>query len=111
MVRTPVLALAVLFFLQLSCLTVYCVPPLVKISLLHEGLGVMTNNAAEYRALIMGLSYASKKGFKYIRCQGDSKLVCNQVSCYFSAFVTSAAVHSKSSNSTKTLSVWRAGNF
>ena len=71
----------------------------------------MTNNAAEYRALILGLTYAAKKGFKYIRAQGDSKLVCNQVSCYFSAFVTSAAVHSKSSNSTKTLSVWRAGNF
>ncbi|XP_066364344.1 uncharacterized protein [Miscanthus floridulus] len=49
------------------------------IALLREGLGVMTNNAAEYRALILGLNYASKKGFKYIRCQGDSKLVCNQV--------------------------------
>ncbi|CAD6215409.1 unnamed protein product [Miscanthus lutarioriparius] len=49
------------------------------IALLREDLGIMTNNAAEYRALIMGLSYASKKGFKYIRCQGESKLVCNQV--------------------------------
>ncbi|XP_066368392.1 uncharacterized protein [Miscanthus floridulus] len=36
------------------------------ISLLHEGLGMMTNNAAEYRALILVLNYASKKGFKYI---------------------------------------------
>jgi len=61
-----VLALAVLFFLQLSCLAVYCVPPLVKIALLHEGLGIMTNNAAEYCALILVLNYASKKGFKYI---------------------------------------------
>ncbi|AQK79607.1 RNase H family protein [Zea mays] len=48
------------------------------IAVLREGLGIMTNNAAEYRALILGLNYASKKGFKYIRCQGDSKLVCNQ---------------------------------
>jgi hypothetical protein len=40
-VRTPVLALVVLFFLQLSCLAVYC-------------------------ALILVLNYASKKGFKYI---------------------------------------------
>ncbi|XP_062230464.1 uncharacterized protein LOC133928245 isoform X3 [Phragmites australis] len=49
------------------------------IAQLREGLGITTNNAAEYRALILGLKYASKKGFKYIRAQGDSKLVCNQV--------------------------------
>ncbi|XP_051208031.1 uncharacterized protein [Lolium perenne] len=46
---------------------------------LREGLGVVTNNAAEYRALLLGLRYAAKKGFKYIRAQGDSKLVCYQV--------------------------------
>jgi hypothetical protein len=69
-----------------SCLL--CPPtPLLKIAVLREGLGIMTNNAAEYRALILGLNYASKKGFKYIRCQGDSKLVCNQVNCYFLAFI------------------------
>ncbi|KAL6624641.1 hypothetical protein ACP70R_031962 [Stipagrostis hirtigluma subsp. patula] len=45
---------------------------------LREGLGIATNNVAEYRALILGLKYAAKKGFKYIRAQGDSKLVCNQ---------------------------------
>ncbi|OEL30975.1 hypothetical protein BAE44_0008005 [Dichanthelium oligosanthes] len=50
------------------------------IAQLREGLGIATNNAAEYRALILGLKYAAKKGFKYIRAQGDSKLVCNQVS-------------------------------
>ncbi|CAN6336011.1 unnamed protein product [Urochloa humidicola] len=49
------------------------------IALLREGLGVTTNNAAEYRALILGLDYAAKKGFKHIRAQGDSKLVCKQV--------------------------------
>ncbi|GJN36399.1 hypothetical protein PR202_gb25255 [Eleusine coracana subsp. coracana] len=47
---------------------------------LREGLGITTNNAAEYRALILGLKYAAKKGFKHIRAQGDSKLVCYQVS-------------------------------
>ncbi|XP_039840727.1 ribonuclease H-like [Panicum virgatum] len=45
------------------------------IALLREGLGITTNNAAEYRALILGLDYAAKKGFKHIRAQGDSKLV------------------------------------
>ncbi|KAL6619858.1 hypothetical protein ACP70R_034997 [Stipagrostis hirtigluma subsp. patula] len=49
------------------------------IARLREGLGIATNNVAEYRALILGLKYAAKKGFKYIRAQGDSKLVCNQV--------------------------------
>ncbi|AQK51526.1 Uncharacterized protein Mb2253c [Zea mays] len=53
------------------------------IAQLREGLGIATNNAAEYRALILGLTYAAKKGFKYIRAQGDSKLVCNQVVASF----------------------------
>ncbi|KAF3442812.1 hypothetical protein FNV43_RR16730 [Rhamnella rubrinervis] len=46
---------------------------------LREGLGIATNNAAEYRAMILGLKYALKKGFNRIRVQGDSKLVCMQV--------------------------------
>ncbi|CAM0878905.1 unnamed protein product [Alopecurus aequalis] len=46
---------------------------------LREGLGTATCNAAEYRALLLGLRYAAENGFKYIRAQGDSKLVCNQV--------------------------------
>nr|GMD33378.1 uncharacterized protein LOC109166315 [Ipomoea batatas] len=46
---------------------------------LREGLGVATNNAAEYRAIILGLKYALSKGFTSIRAQGDSKLVCMQV--------------------------------
>jgi ribonuclease HI len=56
-------------------------------------LGIATCNAAEYRALLLGLEYAAKNGFKYIRAQGDSRLVCNQVCCYtfatlhFAAFV------------------------
>ncbi|KAL3526453.1 hypothetical protein ACH5RR_011109 [Cinchona calisaya] len=46
---------------------------------LREGMGVATNNAAEYRGAILGLKYALEKGFKHIRVQGDSKLVCMQV--------------------------------
>ncbi|MQL71325.1 hypothetical protein Taro_003634 [Colocasia esculenta] len=46
---------------------------------LREGLGTATNNVAEYRALILGMKYALKKGFRNIRIQGDSLLVCNQV--------------------------------
>ncbi|CAH9084553.1 unnamed protein product [Cuscuta europaea] len=45
---------------------------------LREGLGIATNNVAEYRGLILGLKYALEKGFKHIRAQGDSKLVCMQ---------------------------------
>ena len=57
----------------------------MKVALLREGLGVATNNAAEYRALILGMKYALKKGFKQIQVQGDSKLVCMQV-CGLSLF-------------------------
>ena len=65
----------------------------LKIAQLREGLGTATCNAAEYRALLLGLRYAAKKGFKYIRAQGDSKLVCNQVCGYtFSTFHFAAFV-------------------
>ncbi|XP_042001588.1 uncharacterized protein Mb2253c-like isoform X4 [Salvia splendens] len=46
---------------------------------LREGVGIVTNNVAEYRGAILGLRYALSKGFKYVRMQGDSKLVCMQV--------------------------------
>ncbi|KAL2344283.1 hypothetical protein Fmac_005568 [Flemingia macrophylla] len=46
---------------------------------LREGVGVATNNVAEYRAMILGMKYALKKGFTGIRIQGDSKLVCMQI--------------------------------
>ena len=51
----------------------------MKVSRLCEGLGDVTCNVAEYRALILGMKYALKKGFKLIRVQGDSNLVCMQV--------------------------------
>ncbi|CDP08323.1 unnamed protein product [Coffea canephora] len=46
---------------------------------LREGLGIVTCNAAEYRAIILGLRYALDKGFSSIRVRGDSKLVCMQI--------------------------------
>ncbi|KAJ4707560.1 Ribonuclease H protein [Melia azedarach] len=46
---------------------------------LREGVGIATNNVAEYRAVILGLKYALKKGYKHVRAQGDSKLVCMQI--------------------------------
>jgi len=46
---------------------------------LSEGVGIATNNVAEYRAVILGLKHALKKGYKHIRVQGDSKLVCMQI--------------------------------
>ncbi|KAL4361727.1 hypothetical protein GQ457_04G033430 [Hibiscus cannabinus] len=46
---------------------------------LREGVGIATNNVAEYRAAILGMKYALRKGFKHIRVQGDSNLVCMQV--------------------------------
>jgi ribonuclease HI len=51
----------------------------LKISRLREGLGVVTNNVAEYRGLILGLKYAIRHGFRRIKVHGDSQLVCNQV--------------------------------
>ncbi|CAN6486435.1 unnamed protein product [Victoria cruziana] len=46
---------------------------------LCEGLGIVTNNVAEYKAVILGLRFALKKGISQIRIQGDSKLVCMQM--------------------------------
>ncbi|KAG7575586.1 Ribonuclease H domain [Arabidopsis thaliana x Arabidopsis arenosa] len=46
---------------------------------LREGVGIATNNVAEYRALILGLRSALDKGFKDVRVQGDSMLVVMQV--------------------------------
>ncbi|XP_045826534.1 uncharacterized protein Mb2253c-like isoform X2 [Trifolium pratense] len=44
----------------------------------REGLGYQTNNVAEYRALILGLKQAIRKGCMNITIQGDSQLVINQ---------------------------------
>lgn len=51
----------------------------LQIVRLREGVGIATNNVAEYRGAILGLKYALQSGYKHIRIQGDSKLVCMQV--------------------------------
>ncbi|RDY10234.1 hypothetical protein CR513_05279, partial [Mucuna pruriens] len=42
---------------------------------LREGVGIATNNAAEYRAMILGMKYALKKGFTGIRIQAGNILL------------------------------------
>ncbi|CAN1322118.1 Uncharacterized protein Mb2253c [Linum perenne] len=46
---------------------------------LCEGVGVATNNVAEYRGLLLGLKQALKRGLTDISVQGDSNLVCMQI--------------------------------
>lgn len=46
---------------------------------LRQGLGIATNNAAEYHAVILGLKHALKKGYTSISVRGDSKLVVKQM--------------------------------
>ncbi|KAL9256647.1 Ribonuclease HI-like protein [Drosera capensis] len=46
---------------------------------LREGVGIATNNVAEYRAVILGLKYALNRGYKHVRVRGDSLLVCKQI--------------------------------
>ncbi|TVU30465.1 hypothetical protein EJB05_22090, partial [Eragrostis curvula] len=53
------------------------------ISRLREGLGIVTNNVAEYRGLVLGLKYAIRHGFKRIKVHGDSQLICNQACIFF----------------------------
>ena len=56
----------------------------------REGLGSATNNVAEYRALNLGLETALNNGFRNVRVQGDSQLVCKQVQVrLFSSYVCS----------------------
>ncbi|XP_057248551.1 uncharacterized protein LOC104883567 isoform X2 [Beta vulgaris subsp. vulgaris] len=50
-----------------------------EVWLLREGVGVASNNVAEYRAVILGLRTALQKGFKHVKVRGDSLLVCNQI--------------------------------
>ncbi|KAK1562878.1 hypothetical protein Q3G72_018357 [Acer saccharum] len=46
---------------------------------LWEGVGDTTSNAAEYRAVILGLKYALDYNFEHICVQGDSMIVCKQI--------------------------------
>lgn len=50
-----------------------------QVWLLREGVGIATNNVAEYRSVILGLRTSLQKGFKHVKVRGDSLLVCNQI--------------------------------
>ncbi|XP_019088567.1 PREDICTED: uncharacterized protein LOC109127705 isoform X2 [Camelina sativa] len=46
---------------------------------IRQGLGIATNNAAEYHGLILGLKHAIEKGYTKVKVNTDSKLVCMQM--------------------------------
>ncbi|EOA13603.1 hypothetical protein CARUB_v10026668mg [Capsella rubella] len=46
---------------------------------MRQGLGIATNNAAEYHGLILGLKHAIERGYRKIKVKGDSKLVSMQM--------------------------------
>ncbi|KAL5582494.1 hypothetical protein UlMin_014936 [Ulmus minor] len=50
-----------------------------RICNLREGVGIAIKIVAEYRAVILGLRHALKKGIEHILVQGDSKLVVMQM--------------------------------
>ncbi len=50
-----------------------------EIASLSEAIGVATNNVAEYSALIYGLEYAVKKGYKKLAVHADSELMIKQL--------------------------------
>ncbi|KAK0585211.1 hypothetical protein LWI29_024726 [Acer saccharum] len=59
----------------------FCVPKMMILYVLRlwEGVGDTTSNAAEYRAVILGLKYALDYNFEHICVQGDSMIVCKQI--------------------------------
>ncbi len=50
-----------------------------EIATLSEAIGIATNNVAEYSALVYGLEYAVKKGYKELAIKADSELMINQL--------------------------------
>ncbi|CAL1391935.1 unnamed protein product [Linum trigynum] len=58
---------------------VLCSPDGRMVWRFSEGVGLATNNVAEYRGVILGMKQALKKGFRDISVQGDSNLVCMQI--------------------------------
>jgi ribonuclease HI len=49
----------------------------------REGLGFQTKQVAQYRALILGLKQAIKKGFKHVNVEGGPDYVINQVCLFY----------------------------
>lgn len=51
----------------------------LKVGQAYRKLGRMTNNRAEYEALLMGLELAREKGFRRIQIRADSELMVRQI--------------------------------
>lgn len=50
---------------------------------LAEGIGVATNNQAEYRAVIAGLEIAARRGARHVLVRSDSRLLVEQLAGRF----------------------------
>lgn len=46
---------------------------------LHGGLGIATNNVAEYNGLLAALRYAAEHGHRQVRIRADSELLVRQM--------------------------------
>jgi ribonuclease HI len=46
---------------------------------LHAGLGIATNNVAEYNGLLAALRYAAEHGHRQVRIRADSELLVKQM--------------------------------
>jgi ribonuclease HI len=46
---------------------------------LHGGIGIATNNAAEYNALLAALRWAVEHGYRKVRIRADSELLVRQM--------------------------------
>jgi probable phosphoglycerate mutase len=51
----------------------------VVIAELHGGLGIATNNVAEYNGLLAALRYAAEHGHRQVRIRADSELLVRQM--------------------------------
>jgi ribonuclease HI len=54
-----------------------------ELARLAKGIGVATNNVAEYRAVIEGLSAAARLGASHVLVRSDSRLLVEQLSGRF----------------------------
>lgn len=61
----------------------------------YEYTGILTNNEAEYKALIRALEIGLEKGIKDIEIFSDSELVCNQINGTYKIKSQSLAVFYK----------------
>ena len=54
-------------------------PDGAPIAELHGGLGIATNNVAEYNGLVAALKYAQQHGHRHVHIKSDSELLVKQM--------------------------------